>query len=212
MCAAGKHNDASMEEGIGERAAVRSTGGAGGATETSSPPRPAAKLSFTSAAAGFFGGCLTSAFGTGGPAILVYAREIGWETERFRANMQIIFFCMNTMTDIQLYNKNVITVETMKMSLRLLPATVLGGWIGSRLAGKLDKDSFRMVVLTGLGVMGVAYLFKAFRDMPHVGFMPHHVMNARGLLNMTLRANHGIVTGANNAETVEEILQGLGAS
>lgn len=49
----------------------------------------------TAICAGLVGGALMGAFGTGGPAFLVFAKEAGWQKrpELFRANLQLLFFC-----------------------------------------------------------------------------------------------------------------------
>ena len=91
---------------------------------------------------------------TKGPAILVYARERGWETEQFRGNLQIIFFSMNVLANTSLVWKEVITMESMQTSARLVPALLVGGWAGNVLAAKIRKDLFRMLVLSGLAAMG----------------------------------------------------------
>ena len=117
--------------------------------------------------AGFFGGCLTSAFGTGGPPILIYARESGWDRagpDCFRANLQLIFFYCNTLTNASLFYEGVITYETLKTSAMLIPAMILGGVSGSAIASKIDKDSFKKMVLVALALMGMLYIVRSFGD------------------------------------------------
>ena len=116
--------------------------------------------------AGFFGGCLTSAFGTGGPAILVFAREAGWERspQKFRANLQLIFFSMNVLAiSIQAY-AGIINKDTFQVSLMLVPALVFGGLFGNSVASRVRKDVFRILVLGGLTVMGALFVLKALQE------------------------------------------------
>ena len=123
-----------------------------------------ADMSIQKAAAGFFGGCLTSAFGTGGPAILVYAREAGWESEpsTFRANLQLIFFLMHIMAIISMIAGGIITPQTARASASLLPALVAGGFVGNKLSDKVPKALFKKLIIIGLQIMGAIFLIKAF--------------------------------------------------
>jgi uncharacterized membrane protein YfcA len=116
--------------------------------------------------AGFVGGCLTSAFGTGGPAILVYASEAQWEhqPDMFRANLQVIFFSMNVLAISSQVVGGIITADTMHSSVWLFPALVGGGMAGAKLATWVPKGTFQALVLFGLGAMGILFLFKAVFD------------------------------------------------
>ena len=120
-------------------------------------------LSPQKAAAGFFGGCLTSAFGTGGPAILVYARESGWQShpDMFRANLQLIFFLMHVLAITSMIYGGVVTAETAKASAALYPSVIAGGLAGSLLAARIPKDVFQRLVINGLRVMGALFVGKA---------------------------------------------------
>jgi uncharacterized membrane protein YfcA len=115
--------------------------------------------------AGFVGGCLTSAFGTGGPAILVWANEANWEPTKFRANLQVVFFSMNVLAITSQVWSGIITWRTLSVSIQLVPALILGGWLGTRVAPLVRKDVFRFLTLCGLAIMGVIFVFKAIKDI-----------------------------------------------
>mmetsp|Transcript_11058 Transcript_11058/g.32797 ORF Transcript_11058/g.32797 Transcript_11058/m.32797 type:complete len:124 (+) Transcript_11058:484-855(+) len=114
-------------------------------------------------AAGFFGGCLTAAFGTGGPPILVSARESGWESQpdKFRANLQLIFFSMNVLAISSQIASGIISAHTLKSTVWLVPALVSGAFTGSKLAPRVPRDKFRILVVNGLRIMGVLFILKA---------------------------------------------------
>lgn len=122
-----------------------------------------ADMSIQKAIAGFFGGCLTSAFGTGGPAILIYAREAGWESEpsKFRANLQLIFFLMHVMAILSMIAGGIITLQTARASASLLPALVAGGFVGNKLSDEIPKALFKKLIIIGLQVMGTIFLIRA---------------------------------------------------
>ena len=106
---------------------------------------------------------MTSAFGTGGPAILIYAREAGWENcpDKFRANVQLIFFLMHIMAISSMIISGVITLDTSKASLALMPALFVGGILGNRLAERIDRHVFKALVINGLRVIGAVFVAKA---------------------------------------------------
>lgn len=64
---------------------------------------------------GFVGGCLTSAFGTGGPAILMHVEEAGWKRHpetSIRANLQLVFFSTNVLAIISQIANGIINEDT----------------------------------------------------------------------------------------------------
>eukprot|EP00536_Pseudo-nitzschia_multiseries_P015501 jgi/Psemu1/312214/fgenesh1_kg.898_\ len=105
------------------------------------------------------------AFGTGGPAFLVFAREAGWQKrpELFRANLQLLFFVINVPVCLSQYAEGIITYERCKASCCLLPALVAGGSVGRVLATKIPRDKFQILVVNGLRIMGLMFLIEATR-------------------------------------------------
>eukprot|EP00980_Cylindrotheca_fusiformis_P000479 scaffold119_cov131-Cylindrotheca_fusiformis.AAC.9 len=116
--------------------------------------------------AAFVGGCLSSALGTGGPAILVYARESGWQhdPQKFRANLQIVLFSMNSLAVTSQVYAGIVNRHTLGTSLQLAPALILGGWAGTAIAPRVRKDIFHNLTLYGLAIMGALFVFKAFKE------------------------------------------------
>jgi uncharacterized membrane protein YfcA len=126
------------------------------------PSLPRSAPSLIALPAGFIGGCLAAAFGTAGPAILVFAREAGWESqpEKFRTNLQVIFFALNVHAIMSQTISRIINMQTLRVSVLLVPALVLGGYMGGKLASKVCKDVFRVLVLGGITVMGIMFVSK----------------------------------------------------
>jgi len=119
----------------------------------------------TAICAGFIGGALMGAFGTGGPAFLIFAKEAGWQKrpELFRANMQLLFFVINAVCCFSQFEEKIITYERCKASLCLSPALLAGGQVGGMLAKKVSKDKFQILVVNGLRIMGLMFLIEATR-------------------------------------------------
>lgn len=119
----------------------------------------------TAIAAGVVGGALMGAFGTGGPAFLIYAKEAGWQKqpELFRANLQLLFFVINAVCCFSQFEEGIITYERCKASIWLSPALVAGGQVGRILTTKVSKDKFQVLVVNGLRIMGFMFLIEATR-------------------------------------------------
>lgn len=115
--------------------------------------------------AGLIGGALMGAFGTGGPAFLIYAKEAGWQKrpEIFRANLQLLFFVINVPCCLSQFAEGIITYERCKASCCLLPALLVGGQVGGMLAKKVPRDKFQILVVNGLRIMGLMFLIEATR-------------------------------------------------
>ena len=104
------------------------------------------------------------AFGTGGPAFLIYAKEAGWQTRSpklFRANLQLLFFAINFVVCVSQVAEGIITWNRCKASGCLLPALVAGGYVGGILATKVPREKFELLVVNGLRIMGLMFLIEA---------------------------------------------------
>ena len=119
----------------------------------------------TAICAGLVGGALMGAFGTGGPALLIYAKEAGWQKqpELFRANLQLLFFVINVPCCLSQFVEGIITYERCKASCCLLPALLFGGQIGGMLAKRVSRDKFQILVVNGLRIIGLMFLVEATR-------------------------------------------------
>lgn len=128
-------------------------------------PKPDMLRNPTAISAGLAGGALMGAFGTGGPAFLIYAKEAGWQRrpELFRANLQLLFFAINVPVCLSQFLEGIITYERCKASCCLLPALVGGGYVGGLLAKKVPRDRFEILVVNGLRIMGLMFLIEATR-------------------------------------------------
>ena len=52
----------------------------------------------------------------------------------------------------------VVGLHTLAHSAVFLPGVIAGGWLGNRLASRIDSAAFKRVVVFALSAMGVAYL------------------------------------------------------
>lgn len=110
--------------------------------------------------AGLLGGLLGGAFNTGGPPVIVYATARGWESETFKANLQVLFL-FNTAMQLALFASwGMLTPEILRLDLIGTPALLVGLVAGMWASSRLDAVRFRRVVLALLVVFGVVFLVR----------------------------------------------------
>jgi uncharacterized membrane protein YfcA len=104
---------------------------------------------------GFMSGILGSSAGMGGPPAVIFYTGQGVEKQAFRANLAA-FFIIQALFSIPTYIAgHLFTGTVVTYILLLLPALVIGGALGIKLAQRFDEGVFRrvtlwMVLATGL--------------------------------------------------------------
>lgn len=107
---------------------------------------------------GLVSGILTGLFGTGGPPLILYYQLSGADKAAFRGNLMAVFLLM-TLVRVPSYAVfGLITVERMWSALAVLPAVVLGAFIGNRVHVRIEEATFRSLVSVALVVIGVLLL------------------------------------------------------
>ncbi|AFY71558.1 protein of unknown function DUF81 [Thalassoporum mexicanum PCC 7367] len=104
---------------------------------------------------GFGSGCLTGAFSTGGPPIILWAMVQNWQKEEFRGSMPAFYLCSGFFALIGYGWSGLITFDVMRLFLVSIPALLLGIWVGDRLSNKLDRDKFKLLVQVSLIVLAI---------------------------------------------------------
>ena len=99
---------------------------------------------------GFAGGALSSA----GPPVLVYAALAGWPRDRFRANLQMIFLVVSSISVIGYSVQGFFRVDTLQTSALLVPGVMTGAVLGAKIAPHIPQKTFRSLVIAGLALMG----------------------------------------------------------
>ena len=124
-------------------------------TKTTSRPHRDSQRFATAAGAlsGFTGAALSAA----GPPVLIYATVAGWEKDRFRANLQAIFFVVSTISVIGLTVGDFFSESSILLSLKLIPGVLIGAMIGTKLSAKIPQEVFRKIVFAALATMGLYF-------------------------------------------------------
>jgi uncharacterized protein len=110
--------------------------------------------------AGLIGGVLSGMFGTGGPPLIIYYRLAGADKAVFRGNLMAIWMIVS-LTRLPSYGvAGLLTVPRLWSGAFLLPAVLLGGWIGHRVHIQLSENTFQRAVAVALSVIGVLLLLR----------------------------------------------------
>jgi uncharacterized membrane protein YfcA len=111
-------------------------------------------------AVGLFSGVLAGLFGTGGPPLILYFRLSGANKAAFRGNLMAIFL-LTTAVRLPAYAlEGLITVPRLRSALVLLPAALLGGWLGHRVHLEISEVRFRQWVSVALCAIGILLLLR----------------------------------------------------
>ncbi|MDX2475465.1 MAG: sulfite exporter TauE/SafE family protein [Candidatus Krumholzibacteria bacterium] len=110
--------------------------------------------------AGLISGVLTGLYGTGGPPLIVWYHLSAVGKSAFRANLMTIFLLMAVVRVPSYAAVGLVTGPRLWSSLLVMPAVLLGGWIGHRLHVQVSERTFRRLVSLVLAVIGAVLLIR----------------------------------------------------
>jgi uncharacterized membrane protein YfcA len=103
---------------------------------------------------GLVSGVLTGMFGTGGPPLIFYYQLGGVDKAIFRGNLMTIFLLMTLLRVPSYAVAGFITSDRLWSALVVMPAVILGIWLGNRIHLQLDEATFRRMVSVALVIIG----------------------------------------------------------
>ncbi len=107
---------------------------------------------------GLLSGLLTGLFGTGGPPLIIWYHLASPHKTAFRGNLMTIFLLM-TFVRLPTYAvTGLITSERMASMVAVIPAVLLGAWLGNRMHLDISETLFRRLVSALLVVLGLVQL------------------------------------------------------
>ena len=106
-------------------------------------------------AIGFVNGVLAGVAGIPGILVVMWATLRRWPSDVQRAVFQPLALASFAMITLLLGSSGAITPETITHFLTGLPVLLAGTWLGLKLYGKLNQESFRQIVLVLLLVAGL---------------------------------------------------------
>jgi len=123
------------------------------------PPRPVP--AWTAPPVGLLSGVLTGLFGTGGPPLIFYYQLRGADKSAFRGTLMAIFLLMTVVRVPSYAVFGLITAPRLWSSLALVPAAILGAFVGNRIHLRIDEATFRRLVSLGLVAIGIMLLARS---------------------------------------------------
>ena len=105
--------------------------------------------------AGLVAGTVGAMFGTGGPPVILWFQLQGLGKTSFRATLLSLFLVMSIGRLPSYAAVGLLTREVCISALMILPAGLLGMWVGQHLHIELPERRFRQGVAVVLGVLGV---------------------------------------------------------
>lgn len=107
---------------------------------------------------GIVSGALGGAFNLGGPPALFYVYGRAMTPEKTIATLQAVFFCSNVARLIPSIGLGLVSVSVVKLAAIALMPSVAGIYLGYMIRRRLHVTYWRLIIFTGLAVLGVKYL------------------------------------------------------
>ncbi len=104
---------------------------------------------------GLLSGLLTGLFGTGGPPLIIWYHLSAATKSAFRGNLMTIFLMMTFVRVPSYIVGGLVTAPRLWSSLAVMPAVLLGAWLGNRLHLTISEQGFRRLVSLLLVVLGL---------------------------------------------------------
>jgi len=124
---------------------------------------------WTAPPTGLISGLLTGLFGTGGPPVILFYQLGGAAKTVFRGNLMAIFFLMTFVRLPSYAAAGLLTTPRLWSGLAVLPAILVGVWLGQRIHIRLAEATFRRLVCVMLVVLGVLILLGGCSGPPDGG-------------------------------------------
>jgi uncharacterized membrane protein YfcA len=109
---------------------------------------------------GVVSGVLTGLFGTGGPPLIVWYHLSAGSKAAFRGSLMTIFMLKTVVRVPSYVIGGLVTAPRLWSALAVLPAVLVGAWVGHRLQVKIPEPVFRRLVAGLLAVLGAVLLIR----------------------------------------------------
>lgn len=111
------------------------------------------------AIAGILSGLLNGSVSLSGPPIVVMLSNESRNRDHFRSSLTTYFLLLNMVTVMLYVSGDLITVQSFKDQLVILPFLIVGTLLGTMLGSRINEEKFKGIVLNLLVVMGIMNLF-----------------------------------------------------
>jgi uncharacterized membrane protein YfcA len=115
----------------------------------------------TEVVAGFASGALAASVGTNGPPLVIAFQAVDMEPVPFRATLQMCFLVQAAVALALFWSRGLVVPDVATTFAVGLPAAVVGGLVGDRIAPRVHDGPFRAAVLVLLALSGALALASA---------------------------------------------------
>lgn len=109
---------------------------------------------------GLAAGVLNGLFGAGGPPVIIWYHLTAPNKAAFRGSLMTLFLLMGLIRVPTYALSGLVTPPRLVSMAAVLPAVLLGAWIGDRIHIRLGEAAFRRLVAGALAVLGGGLLLK----------------------------------------------------
>ncbi|MBE9501374.1 MAG: sulfite exporter TauE/SafE family protein [Dehalococcoidia bacterium] len=114
---------------------------------------------------GFISGILTSSTSLGGPPVVLFLLNQGWDKEPFRASLAGYFLFSGMIALGALAFTGVMTTSMLGTAAALLPALLLGFYLGIKVLPRVDANLFRRIAISVVLVSGLVAIITAIVEL-----------------------------------------------
>lgn len=116
-------------------------------------------------AVGFIVGIMLGALAIGGPLLVLFILSQGWKRHSIRAFMSLYLFVIEVAATAAYIPTGLLNQERVLLALVALGPVLLGFWLGSRVAGRLNEELFRRLAI---GVIVASSLSVLVRELTSI--------------------------------------------
>ncbi len=126
---------------------------------------PGAQLPAAPPVAGFFSGMLNTATGMAGPPVVLLFSARDYATQVFRGTLTAFFYFVSIFGLVAMVSQRLVQRGDLYLSLGMLPAALIGTYLGQYFSRRISQRSFRRVVLILLVGTGITGAVAALRSL-----------------------------------------------
>ncbi len=114
---------------------------------------------------GFLGGFLNGSISMSGPPVILFLTSQGTPKDTFRANLAAYFTLSGVLATIGFAIARVLTWEVLIYAATIVPAALIGTYIGVKLSTRVSQELFRRLTLLCVIVMGLVLFVRSLAEM-----------------------------------------------
>lgn len=115
--------------------------------------------------AGFLGGLLNGSISISGPPVILFLTSQGTPKDTFRANMAAYFSLTGVLATAGFAIAGVLTREVLLYAAAVVPAAIIGTYLGVRISTRVSQEMFRRLTLLCVIVMGLVLFVRSLAEM-----------------------------------------------